>query len=66
MAEGEERMSSHGGRELVHAGHVGISSGTSRASVGLRWAPILGLLQAESVNGLKTKFAHLGLLYNFY
>jgi hypothetical protein len=26
----------------------------------------LGSIRAESVNGLKTKFAHLGLLYNFY
>jgi hypothetical protein len=26
----------------------------------------LGSIQAESVNGLKTKFVHLGLLYVFH
>jgi hypothetical protein len=66
MAEGEERMSSHGGRELMHAGHIGISSGTWRASVGLRWAPVLGLLQAELDLGPKIKFEAHVIPSNFH
>jgi hypothetical protein len=49
-----------------HGSRVGESSSTWRATNGAWWAALLGWIWAESRHGPKMKFAHLGLLYNFY
>jgi hypothetical protein len=51
---------------LVHGGCVGFLTSTWRASVGLRWAPILGPLQAELDLGPKTKFEAHVIPSNFH
>jgi len=53
------------GERSPHGGHVGISANTSRAAEWPAWETILGLFQAEFGHGPKTKFAKLGLPYNF-
>ena len=59
------RVSTMVGERSPHGGHVGISANTWRAAEWPAWETIVGLFQAEFGHGPKTKFAKLGLPYNF-
>jgi hypothetical protein len=53
----------HGGRELVHAGHVGISSGTWHASGWPPWDQIFSIFWAYSALDAYSKVAALLMIY---
>jgi hypothetical protein len=53
----------HGGRAALHGHHV---SDTRRVVKWPAWGAVLGCLQAESLNGTKTKFDAHVKLSNFY
>jgi hypothetical protein len=53
----------HGGHELVHVGHIGISSGTWRALGWPPWDQIFSIFQAYSDPGAYSKVAALLMIY---
>jgi hypothetical protein len=53
----------HGGRELVYVGHVGISSGTWRASGWPPWDQIFSIFRAYLDLNAYTKVVALLMIY---